>query len=725
LPGFDTPSRAAYDDTPAPELSEAPAAYEPPPAPPEAPAPPSPEASASVAAPTTDIMDEPAPAEPAADLVGSAPMAPVHEPLVSVQPPATVSRLVSAPSPPDMPLVQLPATPLPPSESQARRLVPALDDDAPAATAGLIGEARGIEPVVSAPALAPVDPSEAATPAGPAPLPADMPLAPISRPEPATGEAEDAAQESELTATLEPAPGSPFAQTDDVTAPVVGATEPISVLPPPAEPDEPTAATSPGETPDLPLAVAPTPTPVGETQSADADEDLTAPTLGERPVIPTSPAPLIAEAEAPSPAASPPADHPLASSPPTTPRRSGLGEPMSQLPPTATPMGIANMSRSQQVELSRSLIQSQMAARSRSLPIGQQLHQGAPAAATRGAEAAPDLPLARAPQAVVPIERLDEQSPGAVDADLPPAGADTAPLLSMDPLVGRQDVEAGPSTSPAPPEGASIRATIGQRHGVDLANVRVDRSERGAAQAHQLGARAFTSDLAVVIPSQAGSLDSGPGEALLAHELTHVAQRVRTGGTMPPESSPAGRMLEAEAARTELTLNLGGFVRPVLDAPAGAPGGMPGPGPSGVGTGSAALETASLPLAASAAAPGPDYDALATSIIQRMTTLTAPGYAQTEVFQAPSAMAVAAPEGAPGGAVGVQRAPIEVQTLTPVHHEAPPQPVEHTQPAPRPSDEDLSNLSRWLYPLIKFRLKSDLREDRERAGLLTDNYRRW
>ena len=43
----------------------------------------------------------------------------------------------------------------------------------------------------------------------------------------------------------------------------------------------------------------------------------------------------------------------------------------------------------------------------------------------------------------------------------------------------------------------------------------------------------------------------------------------------------------------------------------------------------------------------------------------------------------------------------------------------------RPSDQDLTNLSRWLYPLIKYRLKGELREDRERAGLLTDHYRRW
>jgi hypothetical protein len=45
--------------------------------------------------------------------------------------------------------------------------------------------------------------------------------------------------------------------------------------------------------------------------------------------------------------------------------------------------------------------------------------------------------------------------------------------------------------------------------------------------------------------------------------------------------------------------------------------------------------------------------------------------------------------------------------------------------ATRPSDQELQNLSRWLYPLIRYRLKGELREDRERAGLLTDHYRRW
>jgi hypothetical protein len=68
--------------------------------------------------------------------------------------------------------------------------------------------------------------------------------------------------------------------------------------------------------------------------------------------------------------------------------------------------------------------------------------------------------------------------------------------------------------------------------------------------------------------------------------------------------------------------------------------------------------------------------------------------------------------------------------LLPAPAPAPPaQPAgqdEETGPfSTRPSEQELHNLSRWLYPLMKYKLKMDLREDRERAGLLTDHYRKW
>ncbi len=112
-----------------------------------------------------------------------------------------------------------------------------------------------------------------------------------------------------------------------------------------------------------------------------------------------------------------------------------------------------------------------------------------------------------------------------------------------------------------------MRTTIGQRHGVDLMAVPVDRSPQSASEARHVQARAFTSDRAVVIPPEAGSLETGPGAALLAHELTHVAQRARLGGSLPAESTPGARLLETEALSAELALTTGAPVPLAMASP--------------------------------------------------------------------------------------------------------------------------------------------------------------
>jgi hypothetical protein len=222
-----------------------------------------------------------------------------------------------------------------------------------------------------------------------------------------------------------------------------------------------------------------------------------------------------------------------------------------------------------------------------------------------------------------------------------------------------------------------------------------------------------------VIPPEAGSLEAGPGEALLAHELTHVAQRARFGPNVPAESTPAGRGLELEALSAELDL------APVRSSPLERPEAATGPwGSDWAGDGAPSRHpAATLPLAA-AGASGADVDALASSILDKMSVLSGPApLAQsTQVFTAPWS---STPAPAPAPPAPVQRA----DQLTAPAGTAAAQPSRQDDQtglfSNRPSDQELHNLSRWLYPLIKYRLKGDLREDRERAGLLTDHYRKW
>jgi hypothetical protein len=43
----------------------------------------------------------------------------------------------------------------------------------------------------------------------------------------------------------------------------------------------------------------------------------------------------------------------------------------------------------------------------------------------------------------------------------------------------------------------------------------------------------------------------------------------------------------------------------------------------------------------------------------------------------------------------------------------------------RPSEIDLERMARWLYPIISYRLRSELRDGRIRSGGITDSYQRW
>ncbi len=352
-------------------------------------------------------------------------------------------------------------------------------------------------------------------------------------------------------------------------------------------------------------------------------------------------------------------------------------------------------------------------------------------------------PLARA--SISPLEpALSAVSP----AGLPPVSGEQAPLLSANPLVGGEAAGTGSAPSAGSVEGREVRRLVGQLHGLDLTGAPVDRMPSGASDAERLQARAFTSDRGVVIPSRAASssstmrsLDSGPGQSLLAHELTHVAQRIRLGTDLPEEYTPAGQVLEAEALAAEMDLSSRARPGPTVAQPGGGgadlptvslqPLGLPGAGwPAGRRAGGEAGPA--LPLAAPAPG-GADLDALAVSIIDKMSALSSPAAPAAPTVFTPQHVSLVSPSWSapppPAAPAPVQRAaePI-VQTADPPIPTSQPTPAPQgagAEPSPRPSDQDLNNLSRWLYPLIRYRLKGELREDRERAGLLTDHYGRW
>lgn len=119
----------------------------------------------------------------------------------------------------------------------------------------------------------------------------------------------------------------------------------------------------------------------------------------------------------------------------------------------------------------------------------------------------------------------------------------SVPLVGQRPLLS--DLNA---PEPVPDE---TRARIGRRFGVDLSEVIVRRGVASDDAASRLRARAFTSGDEIHVPARHGEFGSTEADALAAHELVHVAQRRVRGPELPPEGSPLGRILEAQARAEE------------------------------------------------------------------------------------------------------------------------------------------------------------------------------
>ncbi len=96
--------------------------------------------------------------------------------------------------------------------------------------------------------------------------------------------------------------------------------------------------------------------------------------------------------------------------------------------------------------------------------------------------------------------------------------------------------------------------SIHRMHGVDVSDVVVNRGPDAGSRAGAVGARAFATEREIVLPAEAGPIERPQTRALLAHELTHIAQQRQFGPSLPPEDSAAGAALEGAAVAVERRL---------------------------------------------------------------------------------------------------------------------------------------------------------------------------
>jgi hypothetical protein len=115
-------------------------------------------------------------------------------------------------------------------------------------------------------------------------------------------------------------------------------------------------------------------------------------------------------------------------------------------------------------------------------------------------------------------------------------GARVTKAMELDEALRRRyELERWLGSAGEPLERA-VRARYERRLGVDLSHVRVFTGERAAAMARARDANALTiGATGMVVLGDAVDRDpsSNAGEALLAHELVHVAQAMRNGDQMP------------------------------------------------------------------------------------------------------------------------------------------------------------------------------------------------
>jgi hypothetical protein len=296
---------------------------------------------------------------------------------------------------------------------------------------------------------------------------------------------------------------------------------------------------------------------------------------------------------------------------------------------------------------------------------------------------------------------------------------------------------------------ADVRSEVESAVGQDLSGVPVHRGEDSADAAKALQAKAFHTGGEIHLPEKHGSMSSGEGRNILRHELTHVAQFRRSGGTTPNENSPQGQALEEEAKQVAGSLGSGSRpaapLRPVSVGGSSAPSGSSSP---------QRLADPALSHARPAAGVGTSGAPGAARPGSSGAGPTIPPFAQqaaiaAEVRQAALSSGLARPSG--GGGVSFA-SPLQDDDGGPHHtgiqrlaDDAPPSSADAASPAgsgpasnvtasalaagastgasaasPSLDGAGLDELAGRLYDRIRLRLRRELLVDRERAGALQD-----
>jgi len=110
--------------------------------------------------------------------------------------------------------------------------------------------------------------------------------------------------------------------------------------------------------------------------------------------------------------------------------------------------------------------------------------------------------------------------------------------------------------SPGQPLDAATREFFGPRFGYDFSRVRIHTDARAAESARAIDAVAYTFGREIVFAADHYVPASRSGQALLAHELTHVVQQRGSHALSPSEISHPYHGTEVEARAAEVSLGL-------------------------------------------------------------------------------------------------------------------------------------------------------------------------